>query len=202
MPSHRRTSNARARPLSLYALAAWHQSLTRTLLRAGIRAICPDRYSSTSTRRLGDWPRLHVHHAETATARDQGRGQEPHSGKKLRTSYCQFQVHSDQESCRLALTLPSRRQAARMASTIRTRWTLPKNQQVPISHRSPPAGGCQVICRPTTCPVLGWIPSKPSRTRVTCNNRERDNTCPHLACSSTPPTSHNQYRHPPNFLDF
>jgi len=107
MLSHRRTNNARALSLCCsWTSPAWHQSLTRNLLRVGIRTICPDRYSSAATCRLRDRSRLHVHYAKTATARDQGRGQEPYSGMKSQTSYCQFQLHSDQVVVQACLNAP------------------------------------------------------------------------------------------------
>jgi hypothetical protein len=46
----------------------------------GLRTVCPDWHASAAARRLRDWPRLHLHHAQAATASHQARGQEPHSG--------------------------------------------------------------------------------------------------------------------------
>jgi len=49
----------------------------------GLRTLCTYWYSSATTRCLRDWSGLHFHNTQAPAARDQARGQEPHSGKTI-----------------------------------------------------------------------------------------------------------------------
>jgi len=75
-------------PRRLKPLPAPSAPLTST---PGLRTVRPDGHASAAARRLRDWPRLHLHHTQAATASHQARGQEPHPGTlqpPTRLSHC------------------------------------------------------------------------------------------------------------------
>src|SRR5271154_6221403 len=71
-------------PSALYTL---DNTLLTITLHTGLRTLCPHRYSSPSSRRLRDWPRLHVHNTKVTTTSHEARRQKPHPSKTLPRSH-------------------------------------------------------------------------------------------------------------------
>ena len=73
---HRHLSHTRQQP-----------PLLTITLHTGLRTLCPHRHSSPSSRRLRDWPRLHVHNTKVTTTGHEARRQKPHPSKRLPRSH-------------------------------------------------------------------------------------------------------------------
>lgn len=148
----------------------------------GLRAVGPYGNSGAPAGRFGNWSRLHLHDTQAPAARDQGRGQKPHSGGwPSLASSC---LCSNAFMIRHASTRPNPPVVTRTAWTMGTRWTRPKSRPTHTFRRSR-AGQASLLATwlRITCPTWVWWTRRRRKlwpTATTCNNNNNsreDATC-------------------------